>query len=420
MAEQGAADLKGRLLRGAASIGNSHDYSKVYDVDTYRALAKDKARRRAGKRIAKLDETNEVVEMLLAWATAKSRDANSVTDIKGVSLQDFLPKFRVIESIDDLPSSQHLLRVVVAVVFESTLEGKTTLRLPNMIEFLHAQRAGSEAAAAGSLSLSDELVADIKSEAKSQAELAAKTVRLATKYLHLPQFNPKDITGGNTEVVLALLGHLMLASAAPAQHPSQIQKVGELIRAFESAVGDLGSARRALGAGPGGGLAAVRGRWEELVGLREVEVERGAETAAAVAVEGSAATGGEAAGAAAAAGAEAGAEADPAAPPAPAPAPAPAPEDPDAKFTRLLQAVDTYLASLGDPAAPACPGGTLLGQVRGLQEAVEGVAAVRGEAGALEAAKEAGVRLGTEVRGAVAAMQYEMMLGEGGLKWASR
>ena len=38
-------ETKSRLLRGASSIGPAHDYSKVYDNDTYRSLSKELARR---------------------------------------------------------------------------------------------------------------------------------------------------------------------------------------------------------------------------------------------------------------------------------------------------------------------------------------------------------------------------------------
>jgi hypothetical protein len=350
--------------------------------------------------------------VLLQWATCKSRDANNVSDLKGQSLSDFLPKFRVIESMDDLTSAQHILRVVVAVIFEQTLSGKTTLRLPSLVDFVKAQNPDSEKAdAINNMQLNEELVEEIKSPAKTQGEVAIKALKLATKYLHMPSFNPKDITSGNAEVLLVLLGHLMIASASPAQHNSHVQRVGELIRAFESADEEVLRSHRALG---GAACDVLRARWEECVGLREPaeEIKPVISAAAPAEVLSEEVETGAAAGVGGGEEESSGAASSQAA----AAPPAKVPEDPDAKYNRLLQAVDAVLEATGDPVNKECQGGKLQRQVGVLSEAVEGATAVRGSLATLEQTRDAGVRLASEVRAAVAAMQYELMLEH--LHWA--
>jgi len=429
-------DLRSRLLRCASSTTPAHDFGKCFDVeDSVRTLGKDSQRRSSKKKVVKLDETSEIIELLLTWASSKSREASNVKAADGLTLEQYLPKFRVIESVDDLPSGQALLRLVIAVIFDAAVDGKTTLRLPtNMLAAAeaHHREANELGPTNAAVSLNDELVADVQAPAQSSKEMIAKAVSLAHKYLHLPKYNPKDLQEGRVEVILTFLAQLMLAASAPAQHPSNIQKVGDLIRAYQGVETQSQAAQAGLVGGVGAKMAALRDRWAEWKGLKDPEGLPVLEQTIAPAAEEKAADSGdvqrgegeegeeEEKGGDSIVAADAVAEAAAAALAAAAEAAAAAANDPSVKYAKLISAVDECLAALGAEKAEAATGvgGALAKQVLGVREGAESLFAVKQSAAQLERTRDKGVKFATELRSAVAAFQYELLLGE--LGWIGK
>ena len=428
-------DLRSRLLRCASSTTPAHDFSKCFDVeDSARTLGKDSYRRSSKKKVVKLDETSEIIELLLTWVSAKSREASNVKAADGLALAQYLPKFRVVESVDDLPSGQALLRLVIAVIFDAAVDGKTTLRLPTTMLAAaeeHHREANEHGPAKAAVSLNDELAADVQAPAQSSKEMLAKAVSLAHKYLHLPKYNPKDFQDGRVEVILTFLGQLMLAASAPAQHPSNIQKVGDLIRAYQGVEAQSQAAQADLAGGVGATMASLRDRWAEWKGLKDPEGMPVLGQIAAPAAEEKEPDGhvqrgeggegeDEEKGGDSILAADAVAEAAAAALAAAAEAAAAAANDPSVKYAKLISAVDACLAALGPDQAESVMGvgGAFAKQVMGVREGAESLFAVKQSAAQLERTRDKGVKFATELRSAVAAFQYELMLGE--LGWVGK
>lgn len=414
--------LHQRLLRNARSTVSATDYSRIFDSDTYRSLIKEHARRKEQRKIVKIDETVDIIELLLEWVTKKSRDAKLVVTADGGDVESMLPKHRVIETVDDLINGHALLRCVVALIFESAVDN-TTLMV-----------ADTEQPPTCHLS-SMELMSDIKQGGTSPSEIIAKMLKLANKYLYVPLFKAKDISGGKSEVIVVLLGYLMLASTSTSAHSTVIQQVGDLIRAYGSINRDIDSADRAV-KGYVDEVDTVYQRWLEYRGLKEVEEVGGTVCDAAVPVEGGIA------------GHEETTIDHSALPTSTSTSTLPAPElhlitDPTVKYQKLLVAVDACLKGMGtgvgaltgtgglggtgmggkggknivSKTAPIATEPLLLSHIATLESNLESLQCLKKTVDEMETAREKGVRLASDVRCSMAGFQFELMLEE--MHWVS-
>lgn len=385
-------DIRRRFLRAARSSTPAHDYTASFvDAEEVGRLLKKETMRRKEGRAVKLDDTSPMVELLLIWANAKAKEASLVaTDITGASLQDFLPKFRIADSVEDLCSGATLLRVVVALIFDQSSQHGTNLRLASEKTDMEMETEGADAPA---LVLTESIVQDVKAAAKSQKEVVDKALSLAHKHLNVPLFSVADVVGGEVPPTLALLSHLMLASSTAAVHPQSLQHVGDLIRMFEVQEAAVETAEAAVSCDA---ISSLHDRLLELKGLKEVEIgdtdafgdtgPADVPTTTTMGVEGQV---------------EADATVDKA-----KPRDQKQLVDPAAKYNRLLAATDSLVdASL------------LVQQVSGIREALEELALLGASLEEIEGSRDKGMRLATSVKRGVSAFQYEVMLRE--LRWVT-
>ena len=224
-------DLQSRLYTFAKTQSPSFHYGKSFNVEDFELTqhAEDK-RRNKGKKIDvdELDSTIDIVETLLIWSSAKSRDANNCTDPQTGKALDFLPKYKKIGDIPDLKNGVALLSIVLALIWDlpsMTKMGSSTLRLP--------QEATQEASSDDKVLPFEEIITQAKGSVKTPFETITCALELAAKYLYLPNFQVGDIVSCRADISIALLGYLMLASSSPAQHPNSLGKVSQLIGDFE-------------------------------------------------------------------------------------------------------------------------------------------------------------------------------------------
>lgn len=396
-----SGEFRRRFLRAARSTTPAHDYATCFDdADEVRRSLKKEAERRSEKRAVKLDDTAPMVEILLGWANTKAKMASVVAvDLAGTSLQDFLPKFRVADSVEDLSSGSTILRLVVTLMFERASPHGTTLRLPSS----HAETETVGADAPALLVLTESIVQDIKAAATSQKEVVDKALSLAHKHLRVPLFKVADVVGGEVPATLALLSHLMLASSTSAVPPQSLQHIAGLIRMFDVQEAAVGKAQAAVTCDS---ICSLRDRLLEYKGLKEVDVPDTLAESTPVDVEQpgdvSSTTEGQID-----ANIDAETDANARVGSKPKPPHQPPLDDPAIKYSRLLSATDACLLD----------GSLLEQQVGGVREAVGELLLLGASLEEIEVGRDSGMRLATDVKLAVSAFQFEVILKE--LKWAT-
>ena len=101
-------ELQNKVLRFAQSQQVFYDYGKTYNREDFIDLLEaDEKRRKKGKAIDLDDldpQSYEMVEVLLQWASSKSRDANSVMEPGSGKSLSFLPKYKQIQGFSDFKS----------------------------------------------------------------------------------------------------------------------------------------------------------------------------------------------------------------------------------------------------------------------------------------------------------------------------
>ena len=363
------------LMRELNLTRPAHDYSMYFDgatADIYRSLGKESMRRKEAKKITKWDESTEIIETLLAWVSAKSRVANLAADSNGNSLNEFLPKYRVVETLDDISNGQALFRVVVALIFDATPHGTK-----------RALQTLPESSSTTPLIITGALLEDIKSPTKSHKDVVSKVLNLAHKYLQVPLFHCNDIISGAANIICTFMGHLMLASSPTAVHATILSKVEDMIKMLDAVERLVRDAQAELLTEP---LTCLDDKLLEYRASKEMPL--GDVTQVVVGAEGELE------------GAEMG-END-----------AEKSHDPVvSEYSKLLAAVDSYIETMSN----AGSGCKLTTQVNGLKEAIAGLTSIRTEVSEFVMARSNGMQLATTVRTAIAGFQYEMLLDE--LHW---
>lgn len=277
LSENERKDIHRQLFSAAASQQPTFDYGKTFNAEDLAMVQASEAKRRSkGKKYKaeNLDEDVELVEMLLTWASTKSRDAGSNIDqTTGKPLDTVLPKYKKSNTFDEFKDGKTLLRLVVGLLWDTPQPGHTTLKL-SMPEDSPppAQPADSEESTATAFDHVAVLEA-ITAAQKTPFEMITCAVELAIKYLALPPFQVGDLIACRPEIYTVLLGYLMLASASPAQSTNSLSKVSSLINTFERASGNAEYAKRQIALKE---IKSIQRCWAELHGI-EAAAEEGKE-----------------------------------------------------------------------------------------------------------------------------------------------
>lgn len=345
-------NVQSKLHRFAQSQLLSYDYGKTYNREDFTDLLEaDKKRRNKGKAIDIEDldpESYEMVEMLLQWASSKSRDANNVMEPGSGKSLGFLPKYKQVQAFPDFKSGAPLLRIVVALLWD--LPRVTTEA--GQFDKVEASKEG-ECKGAGEDGVNldyNAILEQVKGSTKTGLAMTECALALAIAHLDLPKFHVEDLMSCRPEVFCSLLCYLMLGSAAPAQSASSLTKVSKIIETFEKTKGAIGTKRMSLS---GLGHAKKIHMSSALLSGLQQEVEEEHAVAAAVALE-------ESQGEQVESGDKEGGDGDGEGEekkglggdeePAPAPSPAPAVKKyltPLEKYERLASTIDGYTSSLG-------------------------------------------------------------------------
>ncbi len=275
--------LQSQLHRYAQTQQVSYDYGKTYNREDFIDLVEaDKKRRKKGKAIdvGDLDpESYEMVEVLLQWASSKSRDANAIMEPGSGKSLSFLPKYRQIQGFPDFKSGSPLLRIVLALVWD--LPGATT-----EAGKLHKVDAAGTTVESGEATGRDganldygAILEQVKGATKTGLAMTECALMLAIEHLNLPKFSVGDLASCRPEVFCSVLGYLMLGSAAPAQSALSLTKVSKLIDSFEKSKNLVGTKRLSLGGL--GHAQKIHASSALLSGLQEDAEEEKEETAAA-------------------------------------------------------------------------------------------------------------------------------------------
>lgn len=245
-------DIHRNLFIAAASQQPAYDYGKCFNAEDIATLNEAEAKRRnKGSKLPKaenLDEDIELVEMLLNWASTKSRDAGSNMDpVTGKTLDTYLPKYKKAKTFDDFKNGTTMLRLVVGLLWDTPQPGHTTLKLaqPSSVHVVAAATTDAEEETEMGFN-HEKVLEDIKSAQKTPFEMITCATDLARKYLALPSFQVGDLVACRPEIYTALLGYLMLASASPAQSANSLSKVSTLISSFEKAVSNTEYAKHQI------------------------------------------------------------------------------------------------------------------------------------------------------------------------------
>jgi hypothetical protein len=335
--ESGSSDLKASLHRSAQTHQPFFDYGKIYQKEEVEMLFESETKRREkGKKIDydDLDPSNfEMVELLLQWASAKSRDANVIMEPGTGKALKWLPKYRAIETFSDLKNGAGLVRIVLALVYDIP-KPNTDARKYDKLDGGETKEEKKGDADDISTSIDyDFILQTVKESTNSGVGMIECALTLARKHLGLPTYHSSDVISCRNEVCCTLLGHLMLGSATPAQQSQQLNKVAKLIDRFEKAKSNLGIAKMGVS-----GFARAR-KIERSLGVLLGTVSDVVPAAAATAApEGRGEDGGD----------ESGISTNDGEGATPVPAAVCAGDDHKVRYTQLTTAIDGYLNSLGE------------------------------------------------------------------------
>ena len=237
-------ELQNKVLRFAQSQQVFYDYGKTYNREDFIDLLEaDEKRRKKGKAIDLDDldpQSYEMVEVLLQWASSKSRDANSVMEPGSGKSLSFLPKYKQIQGFSDFKSGAPLLRIVVAMLWD--LPKATT-----EAEAYHKVDARGDVADITGQNLNyGAILEQVKESTKTGLSMMECALKLANHHLNVPKYNVGDLIACRPEILFSLLGFLMLGSAAPAQSALSLTKVSKIIETFEKTKGVIATQRLSL------------------------------------------------------------------------------------------------------------------------------------------------------------------------------
>jgi hypothetical protein len=278
LSEKGSKDIHRKLFLAAASQQPAYEYGKAINAEDLDQLIDDEdSRRRKKKRFKaeELDEDVEVVGMLFNWVSSKSRDAGSNMDsTSGKTLDTILPKYKKLNTFDDFKNGSIFLRLVVGLLWDMPQKGHTTLKLATTKLVPDGLQAPVSVNDENNEEVTNENVFDhvavlgeIKKSLKTPFDMITCAVELAQKFLAFPAFQVGDIMSCRVDIMTAIIGYLMLASASPAQSTGSLAKVSSIIHAYEKANGKAEYARRQIELKK---VENIKNAWAVLHGIEKV------------------------------------------------------------------------------------------------------------------------------------------------------
>ena len=266
LGENDSKDVHNRLYIAAASQLPNFDYGKTFnEEDTADLIVSENKRRDKGKiyKPDQLDEDVEMIEWLMNWASSKSRDAGTGQDpVSGKPLDTVLPKYKKINTWDDMKNGAQLLRLVISLIWDSPLaKTGTSLRLPIP--------EGMEVPPSATPSFDFEGTVNAVKAAKSSFDTITLALDLAVTHLGVPKFQMGDIADCRPDVYTAFMGYLMIACSSPASHSSNLGRVSKLITDYEEVAKRVQDSRAFIMTGQ---IKKIKTRWEELQGITSVKI----------------------------------------------------------------------------------------------------------------------------------------------------